>query len=397
MESAGLPRPVVRATMEGRSLREAAALLADDGQESRQPSPAIRALPDPARRSWAISMIRAIMALSVLMSHWGPGVFNRLGLAERAESILALIYRMGTPGFAAVFGIGIGYFMLPDFANRRDSVLRRLDGSFRLVLLGLVLLAVVKLLNVVLAGQPISGLRVAHAFYGVLGYYVLMLGTARLWLPPLARLTDPLPWLLAGLPLLWLVWKAMPALLPAEQLDSILEWPRLMLVAGYNIFKMTAVALPGMAAGFWLARQPDSRIAARTMVVAGVLGITIALLTLIEAHGRDVFLRRASPVFTSMPGLILYLSVAVAGVGAFLGLLLSWERLGPAGRWPLQLLVVIGGLALPIYVFHGLVIPLRDLLANLGLHGAIALILPMAGFLLIMAYAGRRLWRMYFG
>lgn len=56
-----------------------------------------------------------------------------------------------------------------------------------------------------------------------------------------------------------------------------------------------------------------------------------------------------------------------------------------------------GGLALPIYVLHGLVLPLRNVLAAAGLPGVVALALPMGAFLASMGYAGRRLWRMYFG
>lgn len=398
MESEGLPRPVIRATMEGRSLREAAALMAETGVGgTKRASAQANTLSDAARRSWAITMTRALMALSVLVSHWGPGLFARLGMDRAAETVLALIYRMGTPGFAAVFGFGIGFFMLPGFADKRGSVLPRLAYSFRLVLLGMVMLAAIKLANVVAEGRPVNGLAIAHGFYSVLGYYALMLGTARWWLPAVARLNRPIPWLLAGLPALWLAWQVVPAFLPSDQLESVLEWPRLMLLAGYNVFKMTAVAAAGMAAGLWLANERDTDTAGRVLAVGGALGIVLTVASLLEAHGGDAFIRRDSPVFTSLPGLILYLSTAVFGVGVFLAVLGRWTRLSAPIRWPLQLLVVIGGMALPIYVFHGLVLPTRSLLETLGLHGAISLALPMAAFLAVMGYLGRRLWRMYFG
>ena len=392
MESERLPRPVIRATMEGRSLREAAALLAADA-----PAAQTDALPESALRSWAITMTRAVMALSVILSHWGPGVFERLGIGRQAEAALALFYRMGTPGFAAVFGIGIGYFMLPDFAARRGSVLRRLGGSFRLVLTGLALLAAIRLGNLALRGQPIGGLEIAHSFYGVLAYYAVMLGTARWWLPPLARLARPIPWLLAGLPVLWILWQTVPALLPADQLQSLLEWPRLMLVAGYNVFKMSAVAAGGMAIGLWIAGQPDSRNAARLLLTGGALGMAVTVLSLLEADGAGAFVSRGSPVFTSLPGLIFYLSFAGFMTGLFLRLILSWDGLSAPLRAVLKLLLVTGGLALPIYVFHGLVIPGRQMLNALGVQGGMALAIPMGLFLLSMAWLGRRLWRMYFG
>lgn len=395
MESERLPRPVIRATMEGRSLREAAMLMvpADD----RLADAGAKALPVAALRSWAITMTRAVMALSVILSHWGPGVFERLGIGRQAEAALALFYRMGTPGFAAVFGIGIGYFMLPDFSARRASVLRRLQRSFLLVLLGLALLAAIRLANLALADQPVDGLKVAHAFYGVLAYYTVMLGMARWWLPPLARLRHPIPWLLAGLPALWILWQIVPLLLPDRQLQSLLEWPRLMLVAGYNVFKMSVVAAGGMAVGLWIAGQPDSRTAAQNLAFGGALGMAMTALSLIESGAAATLASRGSPVFTSLPGLVFYLSFAAFATGMFLRLLLSWDRLPAALRATLKLLLVIGGLALPIYVFHGLVIPGRALLVTIGVHGGLALAIPMGLFLLIMTWGGRRLWRMYFG
>lgn len=392
MEAERLPRPVIRATLEGRSLRDAAALMAGP-----PPRPGATVLPDATRRSWAVSMTRAIVALSVVLSHWGPGFFERLGIAAAAEAVLAPLYRMGTPGFAAVFGIGIGAFMLPDFAERRASVLRRLNGSFRLVLLGLAVLGAIQLANLLVQGQPLDGLSVAHAFYGVLAYYAVMLGTARWWLPALARLSQPLPWLLAGLPLWWICWQLVPPLLPQQQISSLLEWPRLMLVAGYSILKLTAVASAGMAVGLWLARRRDTERAALIMTVAGALGSLVMALILIEAHGIDPFGHRDSPFFTSLPGLIFYLSLVVLLTGVMLALLSAWGDWPRPVQVPLKLLLVIGGLALPIYVFHGLVIPGRDLLANLGTPDTLALMVSMGLFLVGMTLSGRWLWRIYFG
>lgn len=394
MEGVGLPQPVIRATMEGRSLRETAALL---GPDSPPLTVAPAALPDAARRSWAISMTRAVMALSVLMSHWAPGVFNRLGLAERAEAVLALIYRIGTPGFATIFGFGMGYFMLAGFEDRRASVLGRLRASFALVVLGMVMLATIKLADTAVRGGRIGGLEIAHAFYSVLGYYALMLGTARWWLPLLARVARPIPWLLAGLPIFWLLWQIIPPLLPSRQLDSVLEWPRLMLVAGYSVFKLSAVAAAGMGVGVWFSEQRDTGFAAHALVVGGTLGMVLAMMTMVEAYGVGSFMQRDNPVFTSLPGLIFYLSMVLFATGGFLSLLLDWERLARPVRLILQALVVTGTLALPIYVFHGLVMPGRDMLAAAGVSGRLALAVPMGIFLLLMGWSGRKVWRAYFG
>lgn len=395
MEKAGLPRKVIRATLEGRTLAEAAALMEDSPAEDALAAPA-QDLTDGARRSWAITMTRAIMALSVLISHWAPGVLGRLGLSSSVDGALSLVYRAGTPGFAAVFGIGIGYFMLPGFASKRASVLRRLQGSFHLVLIGLVLLGLIYVANAAARGRELGAGQIATSFYGVLAYYAVMLGTARWWLPALARVANPIPWLLGALPVLWMTWHGAAFLLPAEPLETLLEWPRLMLVAVYNVFKMSALAAAGVAIGLWLSRQKDSAQAAEILILGGALGIALNVLTLIEVYGAEALTQRLHPAFISLPGLLIYVSAAAFFVGVFLRILLAWSRLGSVIRLPLQILLVIGALALPIYVFHGLVIPGMSLLNVAGLPRGFALAISMGGFLLVVGYSGRRLWRMYF-
>lgn len=394
MEAERLPRPVIRATMEGRSLRDAAALM----DEAEGPSsPQTEALPPSALRSWSISMTRAVMILSVILSHWAPGLFGRLGIAGQAEAVLSVFYRMGTPGFAAVFGIGVGYLMLPDFAARSASVLTRVGRSFRLVAGGLVLLAAIRLANLWLDGKPVGGLDLARGLYGVLAYYAVALGTARWWLPQLARLSRPIPALLALAPALWVAGAIAPSLLPDQPLQSLLEWPRLMLVANYNIFRLSAVAAGGMAIGLWIARQKDDRRVARVLLTGGGLAMAIMALSLRETGGAGALTDRTSPLFTSLPGLVFYLSFAAFGTGLFLHLLLSWATRPGWLRIVLRLLLVIGGMALPIYVLHGMVIPGRDLLVTGGLPGGLALLIPMGLFLATTAYGGRRLWRVYAG
>ena len=75
----------------------------------------------------------------------------------------------------------------------------------------------------------------------------------------------------------------------------------------------------------------------------------------------------------------------------------AWHYLPGLLRRILQFLIVVGGLALPIYVFHGLVIPSKDILVLAGIASTPALAIPMSAFLAAMGYGGWRLYRMYFG
>jgi hypothetical protein len=396
MEGAGFARPAIRATLAGRSLAEVADLTSETGVPVAHTARA-EPLPDRTLRNWGLSIARGIMVLSVLLSHWGPGLFARLGIERQAEAALSFFYRMGTPGFAAVFGIGVGFFMLADFDQKRDSALTRMRSSFRLVAGGLVLLGLTKLALALLKGDEIGGLKLGQAFYGVLAYYTIMLGTARWWLPALARIREPMIPLLAISLGSWVLWQITGPLIGPAQWHNPLEWVRLMLQAGYNVFKMTSVAAAGTAVGYWLARETDAARAGQRLLILGALGAAFTLFTMVETKGAQVLLTRGGDgVFTSLAGLAFYLSVAMLFLGSGIGLLRFWPVLPGLLRHVLQFLIVIGGLALPIYVLHQLVMPLRNILVQLGLPGSIALALSMGSFLILMGYAGRRLWRMYF-
>lgn len=116
-----------------------------------------------------------------------------------------------------------------------------------------------------------------------------------------------------------------------------------------------------------------------------------------EFAGIEGLLDRNHPAFRSFAMQLFYVCCAVAMLGGCLLLTLGWYRLSGWLRMSLQVLIVTGSMALPIYVFHGQVIPLKEMLVALGLPGAVALALPMGAFLLGVGYGGRHLYQMYFG
>lgn len=387
-------RPVaVRATLEGRPLREVAAL--EDGLDANYTP---TDLTDQTSRTWAVNVVRGVMVLSVLLSHWGDGLFGRMGLEEKADQLLGWIYRWGTPGFALVFGLGLGAFLLPRFPSQRNAVLSRMTSSAKLVALGLSVMAGVILLVRFQKGVPIDGQQVAFAFYNVLCYYLLALLTAPIWLPLLARLPAK-PLTFAALAFLfWLGWQAAGVLITKTPQSSLLELVRLMSGAGgYNVFKMTMFVCMGAAVGTWIAYAEDLTDLRRQLLCVGALGCAIFSAALFETYGNTALSGRKNPAYMSVSGILLYGSLVMVLAGLSLSVMSRWTTLSAPLQMPFRILIVIGGLALPIFVFHGLVIPAKDLLElSLGLPASIAVSLPMAAFLLAMGYRGFRLYGMYF-
>lgn len=388
---ARFPRAAVQATLAGQSVREIAAL----GQGGEAPPRAERVLPRQTVESWAINAARGLMVISVLVSHWAPGVFARLG-TPFMDSWLAFFYRLGTPGFALVFGLGIGFFMLPGYREKRASVHRRLLASFGLVGAGLLLMAAVTLLRESLSDGTITERVVAESFYRVLAYYLLAIASVPLWLGALARLKDPLPAIVVAAAAFWAAWWGADALWQGPPLESWLEWPRLMAIASYSYFRVSAFVFAGIAVGVWMARQEEVPAAARTLLLAGTAGTALSLFAGLESYGAGAFAARMAPFFTSTMGALFFLSLLGLVLGTTLHLVMAWNRLGRVRAGVMQSLILLGGLALPIYAFHAVVIPIRDILVIIGLPRAVALLLSLGSFLALLGYGIWRLRRMYF-
>lgn len=390
-------RRTVRATLEGRTLSDVAATEEAAGSGEASVTNGAAALPERTTATWGINVTRAIMAIAVLFAHWGPGFFDRLGLAQEANYYLGGFMRMGTEGFATVFGVGLGFFFLPAYGIDPASVHKRLRISFLLVLSGLGLMGAVHLALLIIEDQTITGLRTAHAFYNILAYYVLAFATAGIWLRYLnggqSVIFRALAVVVLALPVTW----AVRAILPDQQLNSILEWPRLMAVAGYSYFQLSALVFGGIAIGHWYSRQDDLHAASKTLTVAGACGMALSMIIGLDVLPPNPFATGNSPFFLSLLGYVFYFFATVFLVGVFNLVLRHWNRLSRTGRGVLQILIVTGGLALPIYAFHGIVIPLKDIMLNAGLPGGIALVLPLGAFFGVMIYLGWRLRRMYFG
>ncbi|MEM1159466.1 MAG: AMP-binding protein [Pseudomonadota bacterium] len=391
MEKAGFDRATVSAVMQGRTIAEIATL-----ESSTEHTPPATELPRQTVESWSISAVRGIMVISVLLSHWGPGLFERLSIGVGMEQAISFIYRMGTPGFAVIFGVGLGYFMLPGYPANCDSVRQRLHLALILVLSGLCLRAIAILGLFALQGDALTGKIIAVTFYNILAYYVLALASAILWLDMLSRCQNPILVAVTTALMLWLCWVLAGAWLPAYELDSLLEWPRLMLVANYSYFRLTAFALTGLALGYWLSQQRVLERPEALLLPIGILGATLIIGIALQAYGRDAFSIRLHPFFISLLGGCFYVCLATLFLGLGMRLVRSWHGISHLPRLAMQLLIVTGGLALPIYAFHSVVIPVKDILTLLGVPGAVALLLPMSIFLASMGYAGMRLYRIYF-
>lgn len=386
---AQFPGPMVRATLEGRSLAEIAALEEDTAQTPGSAG----ALPVRTVRSWAVNVARGLMVISVLLSHWMPGIWDRLAPGLSFDP-LAFISRMGTPGFAIVFGIGISCFMLDGYPGNRQSVRRRQRFSVLMVFGAMVLTAAIQLALLALTDGGITGRELGEAFYNVLAFYLLALLTLPLWL----RLLHGRVLAVAaiGIPLCWILWRLAVALIGQDLWDSPLEWLRLMAVAKYSYFGMSTLVLAGVALGHWMMHAPDLRVFSRQAALVGGSMIACGAIMVSEFWSPQMLLSRSAPFWWSLLGAMIYTGFTTLLLAVLVQLLAHWRGLWAPMRGGLRGLILFGGMALPIFALHRLVIPLKDMLVLEGLSPTLALVLPLVLLFTVIGYGMWRLDRMYF-
>lgn len=392
LEADGFEREVIRATLEGQTLEDIALM----GSSEAEPSEPKTALNDRTRCAWAVSLTRGIVALSVVIGHWSEGFFGRLGLAEETERLFGVFYRMGTPGFAMIFGMSVGYFLVPIALGNPATLRKRSFHSFLLVFTGILFLAGTKIGITYLDGAPLNGLALGHAFYSVLAYYGVMLLSAPVWIPVVARLKAPVPTLAAASITLWITWLIAVEIVPNRQLTSAAELIRLMTVANYSVVKLASVSAAGVAVGIWFNSVSSVDRAGRQLAVAGSLGAAFCLLTMYQAYGGSAFTTRLGPMYVSPPGFAFYGFVCILLTGLFVLGLRTWASMNGLAKLCAKVLLVMGALALPIYVFHQLVLPGAAILEALGVSPGVGLGMTMGLFLAGMGYAGVRVYRLYF-
>ena len=390
---AHFPRDVVRATLEGRSLAEIAALL--DAETPRQAGP--KKLPDRTVKTWAVNLTRGFMVVAVILSHWMPGVWARLAPDMELDPI-ALISRMGTPGFAIVFGLGMACFMLEGYPDNRYSIRRRVTFSLSFVFLAMLLDAVVQEFLLHAEGEPMTGRSWGEAFYSVLGYYLLALASVPLWLRFLHNRVIVAATL--SIPVLWIAWLLSQYIIGTEHYESPLEWVRLMIVARYSYFGMTAMVFCGVLLGTWMMREQSVSTFSRQAILFGgvitMLGLIMASRSVSDTIDVTRLFDRDAPFWSHLVGVQIDIGFTMLVLGLSVLLVERWGKIPSLLRQAGRFMILLGGLALPAYALHSIVIPLKDLLVLYAFPSALALSCSLLLFFGLIGYGMWRLNRMYF-
>ncbi|MEM9810921.1 MAG: AMP-binding protein [Pseudomonadota bacterium] len=387
LDKAGLDRSIGQQLLAGQTIAEIASGGATDSSNKAKRSVV-------STTTEGINAARGLMMIAVITSHWLPFVVDRTGaLSESLAEWLRPLYRMGTPGFALIYGVGLGFFAWPLSTSNPGRF--HANQRFAMILLGssILLLGGIRIAEAYLRDIPLDSFALAEKFWSVLVFYLI----STITLPALLRLLrlgGPNPQILAlvlAFPLLTLQF-VMPTLVEWQP-DNALQMVRLIFVSKYGFFGMTGIALLGMFLGLRLYEHREEAHQYKWLEPLGVLCLIGAVTLMIESGlGFQWF---KTP--TNQPGAALfYFGVVALSVGLCIRLAEGLPSIGLVRRG-LQLLAMIGVLSLFFYVAHELVMPPKELLETMGLPLPLAIAIPMLAFVVISATAVRRLDKLYHG
>jgi len=404
-EKMGFDPEIARQIFDGKTIREIAGVT-DEEAPSAAPKPILEPVSDPEaapqagkrlRLSDAVNAInatRGVLAWWVVLAHWMPGLLLRL--SDNAIWIfgaLTPVVRFGTPGFAMVFGMGLGALRLAQFRDNPDQVRRSVRVGMALIFGGVLVMALFEFGVLWARGRLGHPLTPSILFYSAISYYAL----AMLFLPWMLRI------MLLGQQRLITLFFALAACLVLDILLSVYLAPaptigwaelgKILLTAKYGFFRMTAFVMVGVIIGYLYRRYHDQPGLARVLVAWGAILIALGGIVLYEADPSDISrdFGKVRPWHLSI-----YAGCALLLLAGFSSL--SWsggtKRRSAPVRWILAFCVASGMMALPIFVGHAIVIPANNFLEVMGAPFLVAELAPPAVFFAALAIGYRKFMRL---
>lgn len=391
MRRLGIPEDVARGIFQGRTIAELCDVDASD------PNKAVP-LRGAAKVTLLVNVLRGVLVLTLVFDHWREGLFKRLPMIPAALlSFIEPLFHLPTPGFAFVFGIGLGHSHYETFLKSPEASRRLLRGGALLLGAGTLLMGLSRNLGVIARGLPLDSHLFFVNFFLPTLYYWLALATAPLWFALIARREKRWGGAILGALLLAAAARGgyelcRFVLLEREQ-QGFLQLTRLMLVARFSYFNLSTGALLGIAFGMYLRgqRTREHLLAPLTAVGGGLL--TLGLLAYWTR--RDAYPEHLLSADIWLPEWLVYCGASLL-IGALLELLLIAPRTGflrPALQW----VGVVGQCAMPIFILQGMALDISAFGRALGLPDKLAVMVSLGSFVLVVGWMMRRIHALYYG
>lgn len=389
MQKHGIDEASCRGIFKGLTIRE----ITDGINSSRKPME--KPVSIRTKTNLMVNNLRFFLVLFVVLSHWSGFVFDRLPDGfQYIESLLFPVFAFGTPGFAIIFGISVGFVIYPHFRESPKSLNNTIKTGLTLIGSGILMLALMNICLIMGRGEILNWTKIFNAFWSVLVFYFICLPTLHIWLRAISWKNNEIfnCLVLAGLSFLISIY--IGSQFRGYPLYGFYEFIKLIFTAKYNYFSMLSGVFLGLAAGIYIYRNFESKKLAKDMLIMGaIISVLGILLSIILGH-QDQWWFRGKPVFIWM--WVFYYGIIMIMISGLRILTLSYEKRSEFIKKYINIAAVIGQLALPIYVMHEIAMPMKQLLDLAGLNIIFSLMLSLGLFFIVIYLSGRKLYSIYY-
>jgi amino acid adenylation domain-containing protein len=391
MRRLGLSDELARGVFQGKTIAELARR-----KETGPSDAALAPKRDSATTSLVVNVLRAILVVIVIVDHWAEGTLKRFTDQFLAiERTLVPLFNAATPGFAFVFGLGLGYVHYTNYKASPQRANKPLRFGAELLASAIAIDSAFVLVSDAMRGHPVTRDHVFMSLFGPLLYYLLAVCTAPLWFRFIARFRRELFGCACLAASFYLAYRASFWLLVDREQTGFVQLCRLMLMAKFSYFNMSTVVLGGVAAGIYLRRHDGAPSLSRHLLIGGAGTAFVGLGLLYGTTGGFSGLNDADGValwrWAFYAGLILVLA------GGLQALLRRRDQLPAPLRRALYWAGALGQCTFPVYVLHGLLLSCTKLLRAFGVPERLVLAIPLTLFFVVVGWMTSRLYRLYYG
>jgi len=394
MQRLGIPDGYARGIFQGWSIRQIARMA--DGQHADVEI----AMTPKAKTNLLVNVMRGILVAILVAGHWFEGLLNRLpDSLHGLGSALMPLFNAATPGFALMFGLSLGYIYLPRYRDEPAAVSRAMRQGVMLVMGGAVIRAAFDIGMLLSNGSELTSTLFFTSFYSALLYYAIALATAPLWFRLITRTPHVYRAAFAMAVAAHFLYQGAQWLFLEHEREGFIELARLMVVAKFNYFNMSAGASCGLAGGYYLhqwaqGKQELSALSGR-LGLLGVAATVLGLVMLYVMTGSFAEIQNAAILplwkWTFYGGTVLLMAALLSkALGAY-------ESFSAPVRVATNVVGVLGQISLPVFVCHNLVLRVKGLLVHAGMPGGPALIIPLALFFGGCGWMMFKLYQLYYG
>lgn len=386
MKRMGVPDHICRGILQGKSIAQ----LAADERAEKVTQSTIKSANEPLQEHYKntlnIKVVRGILVLLVIFAHWSEGFLDRLpDWVQNLKPYIAPLLAFGTPGFAVMYGVTMGYSFYPLFLRTPKRLLSLTKPIFAVLASGVLLLGAVHIGMRFLEYGGISHTQFAVSFYNVLTFYLLATISLYWWFSLLKRSGNPVIAALLIAVLSHLLYLNYAEPLGRVPMEGFAEFAKLLIAAKYSYFNMACGVFVGMAIGIGLTQRESFNLRSRSALVIAVMCLAISVVYSQAVDQLDMWAVWPTKMVEGWRWFF-YTGACLSMLIVGNQILNRYHAMHGLSRLSLEVLASVGLLAFPLFILHELVLPAKDAMAHIGLPNGAGLAIAMGLFLACTSY-----------